>query len=266
MKKVGIVGYGYVGKAMYNFFKDNYDVVFYDPNVTGSCNREEINDCGLALVCVPTPPDANGYCDTSIVEECVSWITSDLIIIKSTVEVGTTDYLKRTYNNMGRRIVFSPEYCGESSYWSPYKFHTDVKETPFFIFGGDEEDTSLAIDWYIPVTGPTKVYHQTKARVAEMAKYMENCFYATKIAFCKEMYSICEAEEIEWSAAREAWLLDPRINPMHTAVFKDKRGFSGKCLPKDVSALISMAENKGISPHLLKGVEKSNEESKKSSD
>jgi len=253
--KIGIVGYGYVGKAMYEFFKDHYDVYIYDPHVDHSHTKEQVNLCDLGVVCVPTPMSEDGSCDTSIVEEVIGWLETPLIVLKSTVPVGTTDDLAEKYN---ARIVFSPEYCGESSYWSPYSFHTDVKETPFFIFGGKPKHCSEAIDYYLPVTGPMKTYHQTTAKTAEMAKYMENCFYATKIAFCNEMYSICEGMDIDWNAAREAWLLDPRIHPMHTAVFKNSRGFGGKCLPKDLNAMIAFAKNAGVDPVLLESVWESN--------
>ena len=259
-KKVGIIGYGYVGKAMYEFFKDHYDTYIYDPYVENTHTKDQINECDLGVVCVPTPMSANGSCDTSIVEEVVGWLETPLIILKSTVPVGTTDALADEHS---ARIVFSPEYCGESTYWSPYGFHTEVKDTPFFTFGGCLDDCREAIDYYLPITGPMKTYHQTTAEVAEMAKYMENCFYATKIAFCNEIYSICENMGIDWNAAREAWLLDPRIHPMHTAVFRDSRGFGGKCLPKDLNAMISFAKDYGVDPILLESVWKSNSEVRK---
>ena len=255
-KKVAIIGYGYVGKAMHNFFKEHYEVLIHDPALGGeSCTRWHVNGCDVAIVCVPTPMEDDGSCDTSIVEEVASWLETPLVILKSTVPVGTTDDLSKKY---GIRAVFAPEYCGESTYWSPYTFHTEVKDTPFFIFGGEPKDCSEAIDYYLPITGPVKTYHQTTAETAEMAKYMENCFYATKIAFCNEMYSICEGMGVDWNAVREAWLLDPRINPMHTAVFKDSRGFGGKCLPKDLNAMVSFAKVAGVDPVLLESVLKSN--------
>ena len=255
--KVAIIGYGYVGKAMYNFFKDHYEVRVFDPNKEDSHTKEEINDCDLGVICVPTPMRDDSSCDASIVEDVASWLKTPLVILKSTVSVGTTDELASKH---GLRIVFAPEYCGESTYWSPYSFHTEVKDTPFFTFGGNSKDCSEAIDYYLPVTGPMKAYHQTNAKTAEMAKYMENCFYATKIAFCNEIYSICEGMGVDWNAAREAWLLDPRIHPMHTAVFKNNRGFGGKCLPKDLNAMISFAEQGGVNPILLKSVWQSNKE------
>lgn len=256
-KRIGIVGMGYVGTAMQKLFENHYDVVAYDPGKKLPATKEDINACDLVCVCVPTPSKADGSCDTSIVEECVKWIESPLILIKSTVAVGTTDELIAA---TGKRIVFSPEYCGESSYWTPYKFHTDIKETPFFIFGGAPKDTSQCVDFFLRVTGPVKTYRQTTAQAAEMAKYMENTFYATKIAFCYEIATICDKVGIDFNEVRELWLLDPRINPMHTAVFKEnKKPFSGKCLPKDLAALTTFAMDRNYCPWLLEEVQKTNE-------
>jgi nucleotide sugar dehydrogenase len=267
MSKVAIVGFGYVGKAMYHFFKDHNDITIYDPyakgfkeagdaeveingviidtrkvNVLVPCyikntvnavkyldkEIEEVNKCDVAVICVPTPRGEDGSCDTSIVEDVLSKLNNDLIILKSTVEVGTTDKLIEKYK---KNIIFCPEFAGESTYWSPYKFHTEVIETPHFIFGGDKNLTSKAIDIYMKIGGPTKKYMQTDTRTAEMVKYIENCFYATKVTFCYEVANICKEMGIDYNEARELWLLDPRINPMHTAVFKDnEKPFGGKCL------------------------------------
>lgn len=258
-KKVGIVGYGYVGKAMSKLFENHYPVTPYDPDQISWSRPNNINECDVTFVCVPTPvhPETGG-CDTRIVEEVVDWIESPLIVIKSTVEPGTTDRLKE---KTGKRIVFSPEYCGESSYWTPYKFHTDVKETPFFIFGGDKKDTSECVSLFLPVTGPTKTYRQTTAREAEMAKYIENCFYATKVTFCYDMATLCEKAGLDWNEIRELWLLDPRLNPMHTAVFpENNKPYSGKCFPKDMKALYNYGVSQGYEPQVLKAIIQANED------
>ncbi len=263
--KVGIIGYGYVGKAMAKFYENHCDVFVYDPALENNADhnleikfvsKDVINACDVGVICVPTPVADDGSCNVQIVEETVKWLNTPLILIKSTISVGTTDRLR---SETGKRIVFSPEYCGESSYWTPYKFHTDVKETPFFIFGGNPEDTSKFVDMYMKIVGPTKVYRQTTAKCAEMAKYMENTFYALKIMFCYEINEICHHLRVDYNEARELWLLDPRINPMHTAVFADNIApFGGKCLPKDTSALIKTAEDFGYTPALLKEVMSSN--------
>ena len=255
MIKVGIIGYGYVGKAMSKFFEGYYDTFIYDPPLNQPATKDQINQCDISFVCVPTPRDEDGSCDTSIVEDTLGWLSTDITVIKSTVAVGTTEKLIKKY---GEHIIFSPEYIGESSYWTPYKFHTDMKETPFYIFGGNKEVCSKVVDIFLPVTGPCKKYSITDSTSAEMAKYLENSFYATKVAFCNEAYDICDALDVDWNTVRELWLLDPRLNEMHTAVFKHSRGFGGKCLPKDTNALVKIAEDAGKDPELLKGVLKSN--------
>ena len=246
MKRIAIVGYGYVGKAMYNLFRGRYDVYVHDPLIDCKAfpdvkfvDQDGVNACDLGVICVPTP-----------------WLRTPLVLLKSTVEIGTTD---RLIAATGLHIVFSPEYCGESSYWSPYLFDRSIIETPFFIFGGHPADTSKMVDYFLSVTGPTKRYYQCTASEAEMAKYMENTFYALKISYCYEVYEICRRAGIDWNTVRELWLADPRINPMHTAVFvENTRPFSGKCLPKDTSALVAFAQRIGYEPELLKEVLKTN--------
>jgi len=260
MKKIAILGYGYVGKAMNSFIKDHYEAVIYDPYLAkegtiSTVTKNQINKCHAAFICVPTPMSDDGSCDISIVEDIFKWLDVEIVIIKSTVAVGTTQKLIDRY---GKHIIFSPEYVGESTYWTPFNFHHDMKETPFYTFGGDKEFCSKVIDLFLPITGPCKTYNITDSTTAEMAKYMENAFYATKVAFCNELYSVCESIGVDWNEVRELWLSDPRLHRMHTAVFRDNRGFGGKCLPKDTNALIKIAENAGINPHLLQGVLKSN--------
>jgi UDPglucose 6-dehydrogenase len=200
MSKIAIIGYGYVGKAMKKFFENHYELVIYDPPAGYKTTKDEVNECDVTFVCVPTPKGEDGSCDVSIVEESVRWVDTELIIIKSTVEVGTTKRLSKKFN---KDLVFSPEYIGESTYWTPFKFHQNMKETPFYTFGGNKETCSKVIDLFLPVTGPCKRYITTDCTSAEMAKYMENAFYATKIAFCNELYDICKASGVDWNEVRE---------------------------------------------------------------
>jgi len=269
MKKIGIIGYGYVGKAFAEFFKHHYETYVYDviePEILADkltfATRDQINDCDLGVVCVPTPRGENGECELTYVEETFTWLNTPLILLKSTVEIGTTDRLKEQY---GKRIVFSPEYVGESTYFTPYPydFHKEVCKTPWFTFGGDPSDTTQMINFYLPITGPVKTYTQCTAKEAEMAKYMANTYFASKVIFCYEMEQICTASGIDFNTVRELWLQDNRINKMHTAVFTDKthedpRCFGGKCFPKDISALVEYAKKSGYNAKFLEEVQDSN--------
>src|SRR5437762_679981 len=102
-KTVGIVGYGAVGKALKGLFPG---AEIHDEPL-GMGTRDAINRCEYAFVAVPTPESPNGSCDTSVVEQVVGWLQSDIIVIRSTVAVGTTERLREA---TGKRIVFQPEF------------------------------------------------------------------------------------------------------------------------------------------------------------
>ena len=253
-KRIGIVGFGVVGKAMAEMLGGYYNIEIFDKNMA-EANQKEINRCDLAIVCVPTPAEKDNSCDISIVEECISWIKTPVILIKSTIEIGTTDKLRKS---SGKRIVFSPEYIAETQYDTSHRFMSKSVSTPFLTLGGDEDDCSYVADLFTPVIGPEKRINIVSAKEAELAKYMENTFIALKVAFMNECYDIAKKLNINWYKARECLLSDPRFNSMHTAVFTEDRGFSGKCLGKDPHAFIRTAQKAGYEPELMKAMLKSN--------
>ena len=262
MKKVAIIGYGYVGKGMYNFFKDHFEMVIYDPFVKKDgddivTDINEVNECDFAVICVPTPMQKNGQVDVSIVEQTVRWLDVPLILIKSTVPPNTVDELKRL---TGKRIVFSPEYMGEGKYviqWWKDRGHphpTDMKYHDFQIFGGAKDDTHDCIQFFQKVMGPSVHYYQTDSTTAELTKYMENAWGAMKVSFCHEFHEIANAFDVDYSELRELWLADGRTERMHTAVFEDDKGFGGKCFPKDVNGIYNAAIKAGANPTILKAI------------
>jgi len=250
---VAIIGLGHVGKGMLKIFPNA--VQFDEPLRIGS--RNEVNKCKLAIICVPTPSKKDGSCDTSIVEKSVSWLKTSLILIKSTIEPGTTDRLKKKYK---KRIVVSPEFIGESKYWTPPKYPDPQNPLAhgFLILGGDDKDCSEIADIFLPKVGPSTRIRFMKAVEAEIVKYAVNAHGATRVIFANELRDICEKLGANWHRVREGWLDDPRVEPMHTAVFKNKRGFGGKCFPKDTMALLRVAQKAGYEPILLKAMIKAN--------
>ena len=248
-KKIAIIGMGYVGKAFSKFVGDRYPVVGYDIADETPYPKESIDNCDLAVVCVPTPQTADGKCDTSILEEVIKKIETPLIMIKSTVAPGTTDKLRCT---TGKHIVVSPEYIGESKYHNPvYKTMID---TPFHIVGGDSKDVRVVFEILETIAGPHCVYYSCTAIEAELIKYMENCFLAMKVAFVNQFYDIAAVYGADWYKVREGWLLDERIGRSFSLVFANDRGFGGKCLPKDISAIIKATETVGYNASILRAV------------
>jgi UDPglucose 6-dehydrogenase len=250
MKKIAIIGYGVVGKGMEKLLKDRFEIGIYDPAI--STNKRDVYNCDLAIICVPTNMKEDGYADTSIVEEVVSWIDAPLILIKSTVPPTTTETLAKKYN---KEICFSPEYMGETKFFTPfwkYPDPLDARGHTFMVIGGNK--ASEVANYFMKVMSVDVVYHLCSSVEAELIKYAENSFFATKVTFCNEFYNISKAFGVDWKGVREGWLLDPRINKNHTLVFEDERGFGGKCFPKDVNAIVKASEDKGYEPTLLKAV------------
>lgn len=228
--KIGIVGVGVVGSSMRTLFSTKHDVVLYDKYVspyTFAGFKTAINTCDLVFVAVNTPSLSDGSADLSAVEECLSWITAP-VCLRSTVPPGTT---KRLQFKMCRRIAFCPEHLRETN-WDAFK-------NEFIIVGGHETLRAIVIRAFKAVLGPQTRYAQTDATTAEMSKYMLNNFLATKVAFCNQFFDIALASGVDYNELRELWLLDDRIGRSHTMITEPKRAFGGKCLPKDLRAIVA---------------------------
>lgn len=170
--KIGIIGYGHVGGAMRELFKN---AVVYD-KYKGIGTEKEINECDIAFVCVPTPMAKDGTCDTSIVEEVISWCTCKCIVLRSTVRIGFTREMREKYR---KEIVFQPEYYGETVA-HPY---AHLSDRAWLTFGGTSNGIDSAIKAYQTVINSNVRIYQCSSDEAEMAKYMENAFLATKVIF-----------------------------------------------------------------------------------
>lgn len=264
--KVGIIGLGYVGKTIQNLLGD-YVMEVYDPK---SPNEKDINedftrfrDLDLVVICVPTPISQKDQmsCEAKIVNDsCLRLRESDfkgVILIKSTVAPSEIAKFKQKYG----RVVFSPEFAGESKYYTPfwkYPDPTDIKTHMWQTFGGDRKDTEVCVEVFKRKMSVDTVYNQTDIVTASLAKYIENAFFATKVIFVNEWYDIAKTYGVDWNELRELWLSDPRINKNHTLVFPKDRGYGGKCFPKDVKAIISDCNKMGYEPKLLRSVHETN--------
>lgn len=254
--KLGIVGYGVVGKALAQVFRynaGNPDLVIYDKFVKGMntpSRRAAIQNCDLVFIAVPTPEGPDGKCNLSAIEEVVSWIRP-VMCVKSTVPPGTVDRLSA---KTGKTICFSPEYVGETA-WHPLK---GIESHGFIIVGGEGSACKLVIQAYQQFLGPMPHYYITNAKTAELCKYMENAFLATKVAFANQFYDIADGFGVDYNELRELWLADERVGRSHTIVTAE-RGYRGRCLPKDMASIIHAAKEFGGAP-LLEAVDRFNDE------
>ena len=268
MYNLGIVGRGFVGSAVEFGFSpqtgcDVNNMYIYDKDKSKSLHPLEnvVLYSDIIFLSVPTPSNSDGSINLSYVEDAlqeISEITSDvaqsmvlldnIILIRSTVTPGTTRKLQQKYQNLN--LVFNPEFLTERS--ANFDFINQTR----FILGGDKKHTNKVADLYRWRFGETIPVIETSYQTAELIKYMNNCFFATKVSFLNEMRQVSDLCEADWNMAVEGFIRDGRIGHSHMNVPgpDGKFGFGGKCFPKDVSAMIDFGNKLGLDMHTLSGV------------
>ena len=257
--KIGIVGNGFVGSSVaYGFSPQtgcDADVKVYDKDKFKSTHPliDVINESDFIFVSVPTPSNRDGSINTDIVEDVFdemnqyNYRRDNIFLLRSTVTPGTTRRIQESCRKL--RIVFNPEFLTERS----AKF--DFINQSRFILGGKEEYTDKVEKLFKWRFGETMPIIKTNYETAELIKYMNNCYFATKVSFLNEMYQIAENCGVDWKMAVEGFIRDGRIGYSHMSVPgpDGKFGFGGSCFPKDVQAMINFAKNLGVEPNVLEG-------------
>ena len=227
-----IVGYGNIGKHIHKEFEILKPEI-YDINIREHCDMSIIDNLyDAAFICVPTESLNDGSCDVSIVYKSVMKINADIIIIKSTVPPGTTEFLQKQYP--AKNIIFSPEYYGVTQH---------CKEEPgFVVLGGEKEICDKAAQLYYKVKNGYYKILLTDTKTAELAKYMLNCYLALKVTFCNEFADVARDIGVSYTALREIFVADERIGNSHTFVYNDKPYYDSHCFNKDIPAFIQFAK------------------------
>lgn len=232
--RILIAGYGNIGRHIHKELSVHFTPNIYDKYID-QYKATDLTGYDIGFICVPTDSLCDGGCDISNVEECVKNIEAKLIIIKSSIPVGTTDMLIAKY---GKRIIMSPEYYGTTQHSS---------DSPnFLVLGGELNDCKQVAQLYYQLKDGSFKIAFTTAKTAELAKYMENCFLALKVVFCNEFAQIAKAYGISYEILREIFVLDPRMGNSHTFVFEEQPYYDSHCLNKDIPALIKMAHGKAL--------------------
>ena len=264
-QKIGIIGRGFVGSAVEFGFSPNTgcdaEVRVYDKDPSKSLHslEETVNESNIIFLSVPTPSNKDGSMNLDIVRQAlqdisdVNTVSDNIVLLRSTVIPGTTRKLDSEFKNVN--LIFNPEFLTERS----AKF--DFINQPRFILGrGDkvmdkcrsEQVAFLFKDRFgesIPVV-------ETNYETAELIKYMNNCYFATKVSFLNEMYQISEKSGVDWETAIDGFVRDGRVGHSHMNVPgpDGKFGFGGSCFPKDIRAIINYGESLGLKMNTLKGV------------
>ena len=254
-KKVGIVGQGFVGTALKNGFKKNFDIETYDKYVKERSTCESLEElCSRAkiiFVCLPTPMRPDGSCDLSIVDDTIKKIDDcnkdNVAVIKSTIPPGTTENYNKRCKNI--QVVFNPEFLTE-------RFATqDFLNTNRIIIGGPRPGSTIVKQFYAK-TFPSVPIVKTGSNTAEMVKYTVNTFLAAKVAYANELYQICSKFNVDYDKVIEYSKYDKRLGDSHWNVpgHDGHFGFGGSCFPKDLNCLINVAKLKGINPVILESI------------
>jgi UDPglucose 6-dehydrogenase len=174
-----------------------------------------------------------------------------IVAIKSTIPPGTTNDLNKECKNVS--VIFNPEFLTEAN------FIDDFKNQNRIIIGGERPSTTKLRQVYSLVF-PDATIVKTGSKTAEMVKYFTNTFLTTKVSFANEMYLICDKLGIDYDKVVEYSTYDERLGKSHWAVPgpDGHYGFGGSCFPKDINALIKVAEELDIHPNMLIGAWETN--------
>jgi len=253
--KIGIIGVGMVGSASKKWFeKQDCELFLYDKyKKIGSI--EEVNKADYIYVCVPTPYIKDLGCDTSIVEEVVGQIEEGkVVIIKSTIVPGTTEYIQSKFPN--HKILFNPEFLTvETS-------DKDMESPDKQIIGYTAQSKKYAEEVLkqLPIAPTTKII---PSYVAEFIKYASNTYLALKVAKNNELYDIFKeygGTDKEFKDITDSLVADPRIGDSHFGIWHDGwRGYGGICFPKDTKAFIDFAKELKVDTPITKAFDKYND-------
>ncbi len=254
---IGIIGYGVVGKAI-EFGFPGCDVLISDPNPKYADRAVGVDDlaeqCEFIFVAVPTPMTdvTGGKADTRIIDGVIGTLScyeEPIVIIKSAVEVATAIKYRDKYPDM--HLVVSPEYLTDASSMRDFLFEE------LLILGGDIADTKRVEQLFAERSMcryPRPVGHCDIVGAA-LIKYMENSFLALKVTFMNQFYDLAKALGVKtsWHELMRYFHYDSRMGNSHFDVPgpDGDRGWGGKCLPKDVNAIIHTAQELGVDLSLM---------------
>jgi len=235
--------------------------------LTISNNFSLIKNCDMIFVSVGTPQKSNGAIELSMIKKATTTIgqiirkskKNPIIFIKSTVVPNTAQnvilpILEKTSGkkaNRGFGIISNPEFLQESNAIK------DTKHPHVIILGGKQTKYMKKAKMFFSKMHPNVPIVITNFQTAEMIKYANNSFLATKISFINQLSNICQnIPGTNIDVIAKIIGLDPRIGKLF---LNAGPGYGGSCLPKDMKALINFADGVGINPTLLNAVEKTNQ-------
>jgi UDPglucose 6-dehydrogenase len=252
-RKVGVIGNGFVGEAISFAFSPTTDLRVYDIDPLRSTHtKEEIDECEFIFVCVPTPMFRDGTQDLSYIEKVFEdAVDGPVYIIKSTVLPGTTNTLCSKFPTLS--IIFNPEFLTERT------AKLDMLTQARIILGGRKDLTMRTKELYEERFMNRHII-ETDSATAELTKYMNNTYFATKVSIMNEFKRLSDKLGTNWPDALYGFASDHRIGDSHLHVPgpDGKHGYGGTCFPKDVNALIKLGNKLDTPMHTIEAGWKTN--------
>ena len=225
-----------------------------------------INDCDFIFITVGTPQKKNGEIDLSFIKTVAKSVCKiisknkkkTIILIKSTVIPGTMKDVilpileKNSKKKAGKDfgLISNPEFLQES------KAIQDTIKPHAIVLGGYKTKFMNSAKKFFSRFNPNTPIIITNHQTAEMIKYANNSFLATKISFINQLASICQQiPDTNIDDIAHTIGLDPRIGNLF---LEAGPGYGGSCLPKDMKAIINLSSKIGVKSTMLNAVEKTN--------
>ena len=241
MNKIGIIGHGFVGRAIANAH-DKDLLLINDPKLFESVDVETIKQStSWVYVAVPTPMRQDGSIDTTIMESVFNSLRGykGLVISKSTA---LPEFYNKAKQHYDFRLIHVPEFL------TAVNANADYMKPNLIVMGGDVEDCVYYRDVVIQAdktdTTTTKFFAADIA-TASAVKYYANSFLATKVIFNNQFAVWANKQGINWNNIASVCRMDSRLGDSHWSVPgpDGMMGYGGYCFPKDVSALIHSQNN-----------------------
>ncbi len=218
-------------------------------------------DAEAVFIAVGTPPGEAGEADLSYVKkasESIGEYAPDtcLVVVKSTVPVGTSDMVEETIAPIAKsrgvslNVAFNPEFLREGAALNDF-----LKPDRIVIGVENDESETLLRRIYAPFNRNRDRMQVMDRRSAELTKYAANCMLAVRISFMNDLARLCEVVDADIEKVRHGIGSDPRIGPhfLYAGI-----GYGGSCFPKDVKALMVTTREHGLKAHMVEAAHEVN--------
>jgi UDPglucose 6-dehydrogenase len=227
-----------------------------------STDYSSVKEADITFIGVGTPSSDSGEADLTYLKAAAVDVAKNIsdgavVVIKSTVPVGTCDMIRKLIRENSRNnfyLVNNPEFLKEGSAID------DFMKPDRVIIGYKEPLAAEMMEkLYAPLMLQGNPIYTMSNRSAEMSKYAANCLLATKISFINEIANLCDETGADINEVRQGITSDRRIGPHF---LYPGPGYGGSCFPKDVKALIHLGKQYSCELEIIKSVEDVNEKQK----